>query len=76
VTSHVFRIAHAVRQDYPELARLAAGHGVNVIEDAEEQAGAALDEIQQLRVKARNLRAINDSLLDQLSKAAGYRTAT
>lgn len=66
-----FHIALAVRSDYPELTRIAAGYGVNVIEDAEAQAADALDELQQLRVKARRLREINDSLvclLDNLNK--------
>lgn len=59
-----FHIATGTRRDYPELARIAAGHGVLVIEDAEAQAADALDEIQQLRVKVRRLRIVQDSLLD------------
>ena len=69
--SQEFLTAWMVRQDYPELARLAAGHGVNVIEDAEAQTAAALDEIQFLRNRVRNLRAINDGLLEQLAKVSG-----
>lgn len=75
MTSPEFHIATGVRRDYPELARIAAGHGVLVIEDAEEQAADALEEIQQLRVRARNLRAVNDSLLEQLSQWAAWRTS-
>lgn len=66
-----FHIATGVRRDYPELARIAAGHGVLVIEDAEEQAADALDELQQLRVRVRSLRLVQDSLLEQLSRMAG-----
>ena len=71
VDSPEFHIATGTRRDYPELARIAAGHGVLVIEDAEAQAADALDEIQRLRVKVRRLRIVQDSLLEQLSRLAG-----
>jgi len=71
VDSPEFNIATGVRRDYPELARIAAGHGCLVAEDAEKQAADALDELQQLRVKVRRLRLVQDSLLEQLSRMAG-----
>lgn len=37
------------RDDYPEIERITRGVGVECIEDAEEQAAAALDEIDRLR---------------------------
>lgn len=37
------------RDDYPELQRITMGIGVEVIDDAEVQAEAALDEIARLR---------------------------
>jgi hypothetical protein len=39
----------SVRDDYPELGRIANGFGVETLEDVEAQAAAALDEIARLR---------------------------
>lgn len=46
--------------DYPELASIARGAGCQVMEDAEAQAGGALDEINRLRAL----------ILDELTREA------
>lgn len=44
------------RADYPELHRITMGIGVEVIEDAEDQADRALDELDRLRAEVSELR--------------------
>ena len=39
----------SVRSDYPELVRISNGMGVHILEDAEDQARRALDELARLR---------------------------
>lgn len=42
----------SVRSDYPELVRISNGMGVHILEDAEDQARRALDELARLRAAA------------------------
>ena len=45
----------SVRSDYPELVRISNGMGVHILEDAEDQARRALDELARLRAAAAEL---------------------
>lgn len=48
------------RDDYPELHRITSGLGVEILEDAETQAEAALNEIDRLRRQVEFMEAFSD----------------